>query len=180
MAQHLEIVALKEKIEAMAEENKHLNDQNDELVENNGHLAIDPWNPRSIEGYNRRWGEMRGGSPKEGSRHGSPSSTRPCQDAADRPASDHWTPQVTCLRRTATKSAEEDIDEGGALWAAKGPDSPMQVTTRAEGVYKYVNDQNDELMESNGHLAIENEELKRKLALTEERQQKYFELAILF
>ncbi|KAF5564586.1 hypothetical protein FNAPI_2075 [Fusarium napiforme] len=41
MAQHLEIVALKEKIEAMAEENTYLNDQNDELVEKNGHLAID-------------------------------------------------------------------------------------------------------------------------------------------
>ncbi|KAF5533460.1 hypothetical protein FPHYL_13611 [Fusarium phyllophilum] len=41
MAQHLEIVALKEKIEVMAEENKFVNDQNDELIESNGHLAIE-------------------------------------------------------------------------------------------------------------------------------------------
>ncbi|KAF5593122.1 hypothetical protein FPANT_5215 [Fusarium pseudoanthophilum] len=42
-----------------------------------------------------------------------------------------------------------------------------------------VNDHNGELIESNGHLAIENEELKKKLALTEERQQKYFEFRML-
>ncbi|PNP53571.1 hypothetical protein FNYG_15748 [Fusarium nygamai] len=41
MAQHLEIVALKEKTEVMAEENKFVNDQNDELIESNGHLAIE-------------------------------------------------------------------------------------------------------------------------------------------
>ncbi|KAF5699709.1 hypothetical protein FMUND_14670 [Fusarium mundagurra] len=40
---------------------------------------------------------------------------------------------------------------------------------------KYINDQNDELVESNGHLAIYNEDLKKKLALAEERLQKYFD-----
>ncbi|KAF4421777.1 hypothetical protein FACUT_10864 [Fusarium acutatum] len=40
---------------------------------------------------------------------------------------------------------------------------------------KFVNDQNDDLIERNGELAIENEDLKKKLALAEERQQKYFD-----
>ncbi|KAF5981421.1 hypothetical protein FCOIX_4241 [Fusarium coicis] len=40
---------------------------------------------------------------------------------------------------------------------------------------KYLNDQNDDLVESNGHLAIENEDTKKKLALAEERAQKYFD-----
>ncbi|KAF5637343.1 uncharacterized protein FTJAE_5758 [Fusarium tjaetaba] len=34
---------------------------------------------------------------------------------------------------------------------------------------------NDELIKSNGHLAIDNEDLKKKLALAEERAQKYFD-----
>jgi regulator of replication initiation timing len=40
---------------------------------------------------------------------------------------------------------------------------------------KYLNDQNDDLVESNGHLAIEIEDTKKKLALAEERAQKYFD-----
>ncbi|KAI1055486.1 hypothetical protein LB506_011504 [Fusarium annulatum] len=40
---------------------------------------------------------------------------------------------------------------------------------------KYLNDQNDNLVENNGHLAIENEETKKKLALAEKRAQRYFD-----
>ncbi|KAF5620901.1 uncharacterized protein FTJAE_11526 [Fusarium tjaetaba] len=40
---------------------------------------------------------------------------------------------------------------------------------------KYLNEQNDNLIENNGHLAIDNDELKKKLALAEERAEKYFD-----
>ncbi|KAF4949953.1 hypothetical protein FGADI_8554 [Fusarium gaditjirri] len=38
-----------------------------------------------------------------------------------------------------------------------------------EGENKYVNDENDALRESNGQLALENEELKKQIALAETR-----------
>ncbi|PNP61151.1 hypothetical protein FNYG_14239 [Fusarium nygamai] len=41
---------------------------------------------------------------------------------------------------------------------------------------KFVNDQNDELIESNGQLAIENEDLKKTLALAEEELTKQVEI----
>ncbi|EWG55554.1 hypothetical protein FVEG_13541 [Fusarium verticillioides 7600] len=40
---------------------------------------------------------------------------------------------------------------------------------------KYLNDQNDALVETNGHLAIDNEDLKKKLSLAEERAERYFD-----
>ncbi|KAF4436330.1 hypothetical protein FACUT_6494 [Fusarium acutatum] len=39
----------------------------------------------------------------------------------------------------------------------------------------YANDLIDHLQESNSELAIENEDLKKNLALAEERQEKYFD-----
>ncbi|KAF4495463.1 hypothetical protein FAGAP_8396 [Fusarium agapanthi] len=44
-----------------------------------------------------------------------------------------------------------------------------------EGENKFVNDQNDVLIENNGELALENEDLKKNLALAEERQKRYFD-----
>ncbi|KAF5971634.1 hypothetical protein FBULB1_9111 [Fusarium bulbicola] len=40
---------------------------------------------------------------------------------------------------------------------------------------QFVNDQNDELMWKNGELGIENEDLKKSLALAEERQKRFFD-----
>ncbi|KAF5591843.1 hypothetical protein FPCIR_5910 [Fusarium pseudocircinatum] len=44
-----------------------------------------------------------------------------------------------------------------------------------EGENKFVNDQNDALIENNGELGLQNDELKKDLALAEERQQRYFD-----
>ncbi|KAF5648625.1 hypothetical protein F52700_941 [Fusarium sp. NRRL 52700] len=46
---------------------------------------------------------------------------------------------------------------------------------KLEGENKFVNDLNDDLTEKHGQLALDHEDLKKKLELSEERQQRFFD-----